>query len=405
MRVLTTTMVYPTSSHPDQGVFVQRRALALSQQPGVTLRVSSPQPWCPMLRDAVDATHPGPLPASYPRFWSVPVAGWLTDGWAFGSALEREIISDIHAGRRPDIIDGHFEYPDGVGAWIAGQRCDIPVVVTVRGKIVSLSKKALRRMQIAAMLRGVAARVAVSRSLVSWIHRVAGTELPVHVIPNGIDSAVFHPGDASHARQSLRWASDRRYVLAVGHQQRLKGFDRILRAALDIHAQAPDVRFVLVGSSRGERAFRDELTTLAERCNQLTPPGDPLVRMLAPVGPHALNQMYNAATLLVNASRSEGWCNAISEALACGTPVVAMDVGGNAEQICSPDVGLLVPNERNLSERLIQALHHPWNRAAIAEQGSARSWHDVARQVRDLLGQVLAQSQAVPASQTAEVFA
>ena len=108
MRVLTTTLCYPTGRRPDQGIFVQRRCLALAQRPGVCLRVIAPQPWCPLLRPdgrtgfgarpdgpgepggpvrAGRSGGPGgPLRVEYPPMLSVPMLGWATDGLAFAAA-------------------------------------------------------------------------------------------------------------------------------------------------------------------------------------------------------------------------------------------------------------------------------------------------------------------------------
>ncbi len=387
MRILTTTMCYPTEQYPDQGVFIQRRSLAVAQLPGVSLRVVSPQPWCPFLRPSIASTGAGPLPVQYPRMLSVPVLGWATDALAFARAIEVQVLRDMLVARRPDVIDAHFEYPDGVGAWLAGRRLHIPVVVTLRGKIVSLSRKALRRMQIACMLRGVAARIAVSRSLADWARRVGGSDLSVHVIPNGVDPDVFHPIDRVHARQSLRWHPGRRYILAVGHQQRVKGFDRVLAITRPVRTAVADARFVLVGSTRGEASFQRTLQELVSNCNQDSPASDPFVQLLPPVPAHLLNLMLNAADVMVNASRSEGWCNAITEALACGTPVVATDVGGNAEQIRTPQLGSIVPDDEPeaLIAAVIDALARPWDREIIARAGAARSWSDTARQVHNVL--------------------
>src|SRR5690606_15016483 len=107
-------------------------------------------------------------------------------------------------------------------------------------------------------------------------------------------------------------------------------------------------------------------------------PDDPLIRMLTPVPGNVLSLMYNAADLLVNASRSEGWCNAITEALACGTPVVATAVGGNPEQFALPDLGILVPDgdAGALRQAIVDALTRTWNRDAITRAGAARTWNE-----------------------------
>lgn len=390
MNIVSTTLCYPTLTQPDRGVFVARRTAALAARDGVSVRVVSPRLFCPLLRRRDVAPAAGHVPAERPRMFSVPVLGWGLDGLSYARTLERAIRT---AGEPVDVIDAHFEYPDGVGAWLAGRRLGVSVVVTVRGKIVSLSRKALRRMQIAAMLRGVAARIAVSRSLADWVRRIGGQDLAVEVIPNGVDADVFHPIARDTARRILGWNQLARYILSVGHQQWVKGFDRLLECVPAIRAACPDARFVFVGSARGERWFRRRLATLAATCKAIAP-GAKLVSFVPPVSPEELNRMYSAADVVVNSSRSEGWCNAISEALAVGTPVVATNVGGNAEQVCRDELGTIVPDGDHdaLASAILTALDRRWDRDVIRAHGASRSWAQVAVETHAVLARVVAQA-------------
>ncbi|MDM8005972.1 MAG: glycosyltransferase [Phycisphaerae bacterium] len=392
MNILTTTLCYPTPARPDQGIFIQRRAEALARCPGVSLSVVSPQPWCPLLRRSEHISPQNePLPATYPRLVSVPTIGWATDGVAYARTLLRALEQQKQAGLPPvDLIDAHFVYPDGVGAWLAGRRLGIPVSVTVRGKIVRLSRRALRRMQIAAMLRGVDARIAVSRSLAGWVHKVGGGDLSVDVVSNGIRPDVYRLVDRQWARVALGWHQTAKYVLAVGHLQQLKGFDRLVAVLPALREGLGDVRLVLVGSRRGEWWFARKVLGMMERCNRQA--GTPCIRFVGPVISEQLNLLYNAADVVVNSSRIEGWNNAISEALAAGTPVVATDVGGNPEQIRSAELGMIVRDGDldALAGALRSALVRPWNRARIASWGGARTWTQVAAEVYAIFDRVLA---------------
>lgn len=395
MKILTTTLCYPTPDHPDQGIFVQRRALAVGNRSGVAVRVVSPQPCCPLLRKGKRfADRQQPLSATYPKMLSVPVLGWAADGWAYARCLESVIRAEGGSdGAGVDLIDAHFEYPDGVGAWLVGRRLGIPVIVTARGKIVSLSRRAIRRLQIGAMLRGVDGIIAVSRSLAGWVHRIAGTDLHVDVIPNGVDATVYHLADRQTAREALSWHPHARYIVSVGHLQRVKGFDRLVAAMPAIRSALGDVRLMLVGSQRGERRFRTRLERTIASCNrQISHAGHgPVITFVGTVASEELNLMYNAADLVVNTSRSEGWNNAISESLATGTPVVATDVGGNPEQICSEELGMIVPDGDRpaLQGAVIAALSRPWNRLLISAHGGARTWTCVAKDVAAVFARVL----------------
>ena len=113
--------------------------------------------------------------------------------------------------------------------------------------------------------------------------------------------------------------------------------------------------------------------------------------LMGRVEPERVATLLNAADLFVLASRSEGWCNAIVEALACGCPVVATDVGGNREIVTGPALGRLVPfgDSDALVEAICAALTQDWDRDRIAEAGGRRDWQQVARECVDVFQSVL----------------
>ena len=88
----------------------------------------------------------------------------------------------------------------------------------------------------------------------------------------------------------------------------------------------------------------------------------------------------NAADVFTLPSYSEGCPNVIIEALACGTPVVATDVGGTPELI-KPECGLLVPsaNTEALTAALDEAFAKNWDSDRIA-RSSCRGWDAAARE-------------------------
>jgi glycosyltransferase involved in cell wall biosynthesis len=237
------------------------------------------------------------------------------------------------------------------------------------------------------MLLGADGLIAVSKSLADLASEVAGKELGVRVIPNGIDGEVFkHTADRRAAHLELGWSEDARYLVSVGHLQEIKGFHHLVGLLPSIRQRAGDVRLVLVGGPVGERGYEARLRSQIAASSL-----ERVVTLTGRVEPKRIATMLNAADLFVLASRSEGWCNAIAEALACGCPVVATEVGGNEELMSHWGLGRLVPfgQWETFANRIRACLEEDWDRAKIAEFGGRRSWQQVAAECVDVFQRVL----------------
>jgi teichuronic acid biosynthesis glycosyltransferase TuaC len=108
----------------------------------------------------------------------------------------------------------------------------------------------------------------------------------------------------------------------------------------------------------------------------------------------ALAELMCAADVFCLASSTEGWPNVVNEALACGTPVVATDVGAVRQMIVSDRLGTVVPvhDGEALTEALRMALIGSWDHEAISARGRSRSWSRVADDVLTEMRAVMGQS-------------
>jgi glycosyltransferase involved in cell wall biosynthesis len=410
MAIISTTLCYPSPAAPTHGIFVQRRLQAIHRL--MPVQVVAPAPWFPGVKAAVDplgGIREDP-PVWRPRMFYLPGMLKRLDARFYARALEQGLERLGHppaadcAGDStgetpvprddlPELVDAHFEWPDGVGAWRVARRRRLPFVCTLRGKLVSQIANRARRRQIREMLLGADALIAVSQSLAKLASEVAGRDLGVHVIPNGVDRAVFRRteesrdsrGPSAAARKACGWTDDARYVVSVAHIQALKGWHRLVEVWPEVQRQVGDVRLVLVGGPAGEPGYERRLRTMIGQLES-----DAII-LAGRVEPREVAMMLNAADLFVLASGSEGWCNAIAEALACGCPVVATDVGGNSEQVCNSTLGSLVPfgDLWEFREAVCTALERDWDRWRIALEGGRRDWHGAARSCVDIFRTVL----------------
>jgi glycosyltransferase involved in cell wall biosynthesis len=169
----------------------------------------------------------------------------------------------------------------------------------------------------------------------------------VETIYNGIDVADW---DAASTPAKLLGAS---VVATVGNIRRVKGHDVFIKAAASIAAQFPQVSFNIAGEVL-EPDYFEELQTLIRNLK--------LSGRVDFVGGVAnLREYLSTADIFVLPSRSEGFSNAIVEAMAASLPVVATDVGGNAEAVTDGVSGFIVPSEdpAALAAAIAQLLSDP----------------------------------------------
>jgi len=152
-------------------------------------------------------------------------------------------------------------------------------------------------------------------------------------------------------------------VTTVGNIRRVKGHDVFIRAAAAVVEEFPKVSFSIAGEVL-EPGYFTELQKLVQELkldNHLRFDG----------GVTNLRQYLAAADVFVLPSRSEGFSNAIVEAMAASLPVVATNVGGNAEAVKDGISGFLVPSDDPgaLSAAILQLLSDPSQARAMGAAG------------------------------------
>ena len=162
-----------------------------------------------------------------------------------------------------------------------------------------------------------------------WLHSRARDSIlsaglvESRVIPNGVELERFSPGDRAEARARVGLPSDGRVVMFAANSTRSNQFKDF--AALERALGGLDgVIAVSVGEAGETRRI-----------------GSNELRMIAPQPD--LTPWYRAADLYVHPARADTFPTTVLEAMACGVPVVASDVGGIPEQVVEGETGQLVP--------------------------------------------------------------
>jgi glycosyltransferase involved in cell wall biosynthesis len=170
------------------------------------------------------------------------------------------------------------------------------------------------------------------------------------LVQNGIDTDYFRPDREAGAKVRREWSIAPGEILIgiVGRLDPVKDHRTFLRAAATLSEERPHVRFVCVGSVGGER-YALELRELASELS--------LDERIYWAGMRSdMRGVYNALDICVSSSESEGFSNAIAEAMACGVPCVVTDVGDSVKIV--GDTGFVTPplDPTALAQTLIRCL-------------------------------------------------
>jgi D-inositol-3-phosphate glycosyltransferase len=222
--------------------------------------------------------------------------------------------------------------------------------------------------------RIIAATLAEESQLQFLYH---ANEEKIIIIPPGVDISHFYPIPTDEARSVVGIPAKDPMLLFVGRIEPLKGVDTLIRAiahmrSTGVTAQFPHYLAIIGGDpSANTRAMNSEMGRLQNLRAELGL--EDMVIFLGKRDQSSLPYYYSAADVLIMPSYYESFGMVALEAMACGTPVVASQVGGLAFLIQDGVTGFVVPggDHEALSDRLTQLLSRPELRRQFGEQAAA----------------------------------
>ena len=379
VHVVVLSSLFPSKVQPGAGLFIRERMFRVGQR--LPLAVVAPTPWFPLqswVRRWRAGFRPG-APAHerqadhdvwFPRFFSCPGVLKRLDGLAMAIAAWPRLRALKRAGRL-DVLDAHFAYPDGLAATLLGRWLQVPVTITMRGTETRHAADSALRPLLARALHSADRVFAVSESLRQVALGLGVAPGKVRVVGNGVDLARFKPVDRAQARAALGLPLEAPVLISVGGLCERKGFHRVIDSLPGLHALGLPVHLLVVGGPSPEGDWTSRLHALVQSLAL-----QPFVHFLGPVRPDELPGLLGAADVFALATRNEGWANVFLEAMACGLPVITTNVGGNAEVVCRPELGRVVPFDDGpaLQAALCAALGQAWDRPLIRAYAEANTW-------------------------------
>jgi glycosyltransferase involved in cell wall biosynthesis len=328
----------------------------------------------------------GNLPVYYPRGFYPP-----RGGFANAFFLAARLLPFMRSLRRDypfDVIDSHFGHPEGVAAGLLGAALGRPFTITLRGNETMHAEVRGRRQWMGWAFRRAARIITVSERLRQFAISMGADASRVRTIPNGIDISLFSPRPYAETRTRLGMPDDRPAILSAGYLIERKGHHRVVEALAELRRNGSRAELWIVGGPGREGNYEEQIHAAVRQHNL-----ENAVHFTGAVKPPVLADYMSAADVFCLASSREGWPNVVHEALGCGAPAVASNVGGVEDMIPSSEYGIVVPpgDQAALTAALSKALASDWDRARISGWGRARSWTQVAAEAAAVLREAAAQ--------------
>ncbi len=305
------------------------------------------------------------------------------DSWVNGTVIARNASYLVPFAKRYDVVHGQHAFtPLAIKFVAAGRKVGAATLLTTHSINFenSLFLRLLARITYPYykyQLSNPHRIIAVSRAAKLFIKRF--TKVPVDVVPNGVNTEVFHDGwDKEELKSEMKLGDN--VVLYVGRIDPRKGLEVLIKAMKDVNGT-----LVVAGTGKNLQRMVRMADALGVRER---------VRFLGHVEYGTLPRLYGASDVFVLPSVSEAFGIVLLEAMASGVPVVGTTVGGIPEII--DGCGLLVPP--NDSDALADSINRLINNQHLAEKvgklGKSRidrvySWRRVVERIVSLYFEVL----------------
>jgi D-inositol-3-phosphate glycosyltransferase len=229
-----------------------------------------------------------------------------------------------------------------------------------------------------------------------WLYKIDTKK--VTVIPPGVDASRFYPIPADEAKAFMGIPPDDRLVLYVGRIEALKGLDVLLEAMGRYcqHSQTDQSHLHLIVIGGDPDASSEKMSTEMTRLKELREKYglEDMVTFRGKQDQDTLPYYYSAAEVVVVPSHYESFGMVALEAMACGTPVVASQVGGLAYLVKDGVTGYTVPvgDPHELCEHLRDLIEDRTLRKQMGEQAARfalqYAWEEIAGKIVELYKEV-----------------
>lgn len=376
LKIAVVTAHFPFSGTPTHGraAYETLRVLARKANVKVFFPHSEYPGWLrphSRIYDTIDLSYRVPdISVCYYKYPAVPMLSRPLNGWMAARVLLEHVRSFA-----PDLIFSYFLYPDSFAGLTIGKALSVPVVAMGVGSDIHSIDDRFSMMLTRKVLREADFLVTVSEDLRRQAIRLGAKPEKSRAIINGCNLSVFHPRDRVETRHGLGIDADAEAVVYVGRIDVRKGLRELVEAATLLRRDRPNLHVYLVGEGPDKPLIESVILARGAAGYVHFVPGcsfDEVAMWMV------------AADVATLPSYMEGCPNTVLEALACGRPVVATDVGGIPE-ILSDECGQLVAprDSAALAQALASVLNRTWDSEAISAHWG-RGWEACADELLEI---------------------
>jgi len=223
------------------------------------------------------------------------------------------------------------------------------------------------------------------------------------VIPPGVDIRHFYPIPKDEAKEVVGVPQEATMILFVGRIEPLKGIDNLIQAISLNHKSGvldccPHTLVIIGGEPDAKpEEMNAEMARLQDMVEELNI--ENFVIFLGKQDQQMLPYYYSAAEVVVMPSHYESFGMVALEAMACGTPVIASQVGGLAFLVRDGETGFVVPGNdiQSLANRLMELIKDKELRNKLGnkstEYAQMYAWETISTKMIEVYNQILQKSE------------
>ncbi len=313
-----------------------------------------------------------------------------------------------------DLIHSHY-WMSGLAAIELSQAWKIPflhmfhTLVLMKNRIAQTPQemegeyRILGEKKVISKANRIIAATLAEKSQLEFLYEAPSSK--ISVIPPGVDTRHFYPIPKDEAKEVVGVPEDSHTILFVGRIEPLKGIDKLIQAISIIQKngelQCCPHNLVIIGGEPNAKPeeMNAEMARLQDMVEDLGIKN--FVIFLGKQDQQMLPYYYSASEIVVMPSHYESFGMVALEAMACGTPVVASQVGGLAFLVRDGETGFVVPGNdiQMLAKRLVELIKDKELRNKLgnksAEYAQLYAWENISEKIIEVYNQVLEKHKSI----------